>query len=64
MQYIIRKFEWKEKVTITAARAELGLDDHGGDELRGLTCLFEQPTDLAIGTHVPIFLEFFSDLGA
>lgn len=50
--------------TVTAAFVELGLYDHGGDEVRGLTCLLEEAGDFGGGGHVTILLEFLPQLGS
>ncbi len=59
-KYILNRERW---FTVTAARVELGLDDHVDDEMGGLTCLVEEPPDLGLGGHLPIVLELLSDLG-
>ena len=56
---ILNRESW---FTVTAVRVELGLDNHVGDKMGGLTCLVEEPPDLGLRGHLPIVLEIFSDL--
>nr|GMD43687.1 putative adenylate kinase isoenzyme 6 [Ipomoea batatas] len=49
----------RETTTVGA----LSLDDYGGDEGRGFTCVLQKPLDLLLRVHMPILLEFLPHLG-
>ncbi|PON95943.1 hypothetical protein TorRG33x02_081910, partial [Trema orientale] len=51
----------EKSFTIAARLVEFGLDDHVGDEMRGLTRLFQQSLSLRLGRHLPILFKFLAD---
>nr|GMC70643.1 Nuclear fragile X mental retardation-interacting protein 1 [Ipomoea batatas] len=65
-QYLLQVFRGdvfrlhRETTTVGA----LSLDDYGGDEGRGFTCVLQKPLDLLLRVHMPVLLEFLPHLGS
>lgn len=52
----------RERETIAAARVELGLDEHIGDEVGGLASLVEEAIEVGLRGDVAVLLELLANL--